>query len=161
VSATQEAKLKTISVTTHIQSPPEVVWQILTGFGAYPGWNPFITQASGDLKVGLRLTLKIVPPGAGGMTFRPRVTGLEPEHLLEWSGTLGIPGLFDGRHAFILEPTTGGTTLTQTETFSGLLVPLSTAMLLRTKKGFKNMNDALQNRADSFSAKTSRPKATE
>jgi hypothetical protein len=44
-SATQEAKLKSISVTTHIQSPPEVVWQILTGFGAYPDWNPFITHS--------------------------------------------------------------------------------------------------------------------
>ncbi|RDV12292.1 SRPBCC domain-containing protein [Arthrobacter sp. RT-1] len=150
-----------MSVTTHIQSPPDVVWQIFTGFGAYPDWNPFITQASGDIKVGQRLILRIVPPGAGGMTFRPQVTALEPEHLLEWSGTLGIPGLFDGRHTFILEPTAGGTTLTQTETFTGLLVPLSTGMLLRTKKGFQNMNDALQNRAASFPAKTVRPTATE
>jgi len=79
------------------------------------------------------------------MTFRPRVTALEPEHMLEWSGTLGIQGLFDGRHTFILEPTEGGTTLTQTETFTGLLVPLTNKMLLRTKKGFENMNAALHN----------------
>jgi hypothetical protein len=58
------------------------------------------------------------------MTFRPRVTAVEPEHLLEWFGTLGMQGLFDGRHAFVLKPTAGGTTLTQTETFSWLLVPL-------------------------------------
>ena len=153
--------MKTISVTTHIQSPPDVVWQILTGFRAYPDWNPFITRASGDIKVGQRLTLRIVPPGTGGMTFRPRVTALEPEHMLEWSGTLGIQGLFDGRHTFILEPTEGGTTLTQTETFTGLLVPLTNKMLLRTKKGFENMNAALHNRADSDPAKTARPTATE
>jgi hypothetical protein len=153
--------LKTITVATHIQSKPDVVWQILTGFGAYPDWNPFITEASGDIKVGQRLTLKIVPPGAGGMTFRPRVTALEPERVLEWYGTLGIPGLFDGRHTFILEPTAGGTTLTQTETFTGLLVPLSTGMLVRTTQGFKTMNDALRNRADTSSAMTIRPAATE
>jgi hypothetical protein len=153
--------LKTITVVTHIQSKPDVVWHILTGFRAYPDWNPFITQASGDIKVGQRLTLKIVPPGAGGMTFRPRVTALEPERMLEWYGTLGIPGLFDGRHTFILEPTTGGTTLTQTENFTGLLVPLSTGMLLRTAQGFKNMNEALHNRAETISAKTIRPAVTE
>ncbi|MCU1566966.1 MAG: hypothetical protein JWQ56_1903 [Pseudarthrobacter sp.] len=152
--------MKTISVTTHIQSKPDVVWQILTGFGAYPDWNPFITQASGATRVGQRLTLRIVPPGAGGMTFRPRVTALEPERMLEWYGTLGIPGLFDGRHTFILAPAAGGTTLIQKETFTGLLVPLSTGMLLRTKKGFKNMNDALDNRAHSFPAKAARPTAT-
>ena len=123
------------------------MWQILTGFADYGDWNPFITLASGDLRVGHKLSLRIVPPGRGGMSFRPRVTAVEPEHLLEWSGTLGIPGLFDGRHAFVLEPTAGGTTLTQTETFSGLLVPLSTGMLRRTKKGFENMNDALLSRA--------------
>jgi hypothetical protein len=144
-----------------MQSPPDVVWQILTGFGAYPDWNPFITQASGDIRVGERLTLKIVPPGAGGMTFRPRVTALEPEHVLEWFGTLPIPGLIDGRHTFILEPTAGGTTLTQKETFTGLLVPLSTGMLLRTKKGFQNMNDALRSRADISPAKMARPTVTE
>jgi hypothetical protein len=153
--------LKTISDTTHIQSQPDVVWQILTGFGAYPDWNPFITQASGDIQVGQRLTLTIVPPGGGGMTFRPRVTAFEHGHVLEWSGTLGIPGLFDGRHTFILEPSAGGTTLTQKEAFTGLLVPLSARMLLRTKRGFKNMNDALQNRADSLPATTVRPAVTE
>ena len=56
--------MKTISVTTHIQSPPDVVWQILTGFRAYPDWNPFITRASGDIKVGQRLT-KNRSPGHG------------------------------------------------------------------------------------------------
>ena len=47
----QEEKLKTISVTTHSPSPPDVVWKILTDFPTYADWNPFITRASGILKL--------------------------------------------------------------------------------------------------------------
>jgi hypothetical protein len=154
--------LRTISVTTHIPSPPDVVWKILTHFPAYRDWNPFITFVDGNLKANHKLRIRIVPPGQGGMTFRPRVKAVEPEHLLEWTGKLGIPGLFDGRHAFVLEAAAGGgTTLTQTETFSGLLVPLMTGMLQRTKKGFEDMNNALLSRADSPSAASAQPEAPE
>jgi hypothetical protein len=99
----QEEKLKTISVATHIPSPPDVMWKILTDFPTYADWNPFIVRASGDPKIGHKLSIRIVPPAGGGMTFRPRVTAVEPEHLLEWFGTLRIQGLFDGRHAFVLK----------------------------------------------------------
>ena len=157
----QEKKLKTISVTTHIPSPPDVVWKILTDFPTYVDWNPFITRASGDPQVGHKLSIRIVPPGGGGMTFRPRVTAVEPGQLLEWFGTLGVQGLFDGRHAFVLKPTAGGTTLTQTETFSGLLVPLMTGVLQRTKKGFENMNNALLSRAGSWPSASTQPEAPE
>jgi hypothetical protein len=160
--ANQEAKLKTISVTTHIQSPPDVVWQVLTDFDAYASWNPFITRISGSLVVGYRLRLRIVPPGAGGMTFRPRVTALEPGRRLQWFGTMGTRGLFDGRHAFVLEPTAdGGTILTQTENFSGVIVPMAGGMLARTEKGFAHMNEALRGRAESFAAKKVRREAAE
>jgi hypothetical protein len=150
--------LKTISVATHIQSPPDVVWQILTDFEAYPSWNPFITRISGSPVVGHRLRIRIVPPGASGMTFRPRVTAQEPGRKLEWLGAMGLRGLFDGRHAFVLEPTAdGGTILTQTENFSGVIVPMAGEMLARTEKGFANMNNALRGRAESFAAATGLP----
>jgi hypothetical protein len=47
----QEEKLKTISVTTHIPSPRDVVWKILTDFPTYADWNPFITRLAGILKL--------------------------------------------------------------------------------------------------------------
>jgi hypothetical protein len=158
--ATQEEELKTISVATHIQSPPEVIWQILTDFEAYANWNPFITQISGNLVVGHRLRIRIVPPGAGGMTFRPTVTAQEPGRRVEWLGALGFRGLFDGRHAFVLEPRAdGGTILTQTEDFSGVIVPMAGEMIARTEKGFVEMNNALRDRAESFAAAAGLPPA--
>ncbi len=57
------------------------------------------------------------------MTFKPRVTVVEPGRRLEWLGTMGIPRLFDGRHSFTLTSRAQGRTrLVQAEDFSGVLI---------------------------------------
>ena len=61
-----------------INAPPRRVWQALTDFDAYPEWNPFIRSIQGDPEVGSRLSARIEPPGARGMTLRPTVRALEP-----------------------------------------------------------------------------------
>jgi hypothetical protein len=138
-------------IETHIDlpAPPPVVWGQLTDKAAIPTWNPFITSMSGDLEVGERLRVRIAPVGGRPMTFRPRVTVVEPGRRLEWLGTMGIPGLFDGRHSFTLTPLgQGGTRLIQAEDFSGALIPLSGRLLSKTKAGFEAMNAALLNRLE-------------
>jgi hypothetical protein len=138
---------RAISVTTNIEAPASVVWDVLTDLPAYPEWNPFILSISGDLRQGGRLSTRIQPPGGRAMSFRPTVTVLEPGHRLEWLGRLGAPGIFDGRHGFTLTQTdAGGTEFRQEETFSGLLVPLTGSILERTREGFSAMNDALSAR---------------
>ena len=83
------------------------------------------------------------------MTFRPTVTALEEGRRLEWLGHLLVPGLFDGRHSFVLHPLPhGGTRLVQSESFTGLLVPLLRATLARTEDGLAAMNEALRARAE-------------
>ena len=78
------------------------------------------------------------------MTFKPRVTVVEPGRRLEWLGTMGIPGLFDGQHSFALTPLGEGRThLVQAETFSGALIPFTGKLLSRTDAGFNAMNAAL------------------
>jgi hypothetical protein len=59
---------------------------------AYPSWNPFIKELSGDAKVGARLRAKIAPPGQAGMVFKPVVlVCTAPTHFL-WRGSfLGAP----------------------------------------------------------------------
>ena len=84
------------------------------------------------------------------MTFKPRVTVLEPDQRLEWLGTMGVPGLFDGRHSFTLTPLgEGRTRFVQAEDFSGALVPLAGKMLAKTEAGFEAMNAALLARLES------------
>lgn len=134
----------------NIGAAPEVVWHALTDLDAYAGWNPFITSSSGEIKVGTKLVNRLEPPGGRPMTFKPIVTVVEDRRVFEWLGSLGVRGVFDGRHRFELEPTASGTKLTQRETFGGVLVRFFRKSLdSRTKSGFDAMNRALRARAES------------
>ena len=84
------------------------------------------------------------------MTFRPSVLVADSERELRWLGRLLVPGVFDGEHRFQIQALTGGKVLfQQSETFSGLLVPLFRSRLDRdTKRGFEEMNLALKARAE-------------
>jgi hypothetical protein len=141
--------MKTIRVVTDIAAPVQTVWAELSAVAAYAEWNPFITTFQGELVAGSRLKVRIVPPGGRPMTFRPTVTVVEEGKRLEWLGRLVLPGVFDGRHSFLLEDMGDGSTrLTQAEEFSGVLVPFTRSVLERTHAGFAAMNEALRLRAE-------------
>lgn len=144
--------MRRISVTTEINAPAEVVWAQLTDTAAFAEWNPFMPSLAGSLAEGERLEVRITPPGAKGMTFRPTVTVVEENRELEWLGRFLVRGLFDGRHTFVLEPVPGGTRLTQEETFTGVLVPVLASTLAKTEDGFRQMNEALKARAERVAA---------
>jgi hypothetical protein len=125
------------------------VWDVLMIFNGYPKWNPFITSISGEPKLGARLTVSINPPDGKGMTFKPTILNLELNKEFRWKGKLGITGIFDGEHYFILESLDKDITkLIHGEKFSGLLVPLLGKMLDKTKKGFQLMNESIKNECE-------------
>ena len=114
-------------------------------FDNYPKWNPFITSISGKPKSGSRLTVSINPPGGKGMTFKPNILTLEANKEFRWKGKLGINGIFDGEHYFILESVDNDITkFIHGEKFSGLLVPFVRKMLDKTQKGFQLMNESIK-----------------
>ncbi|WEV76584.1 SRPBCC domain-containing protein [Janibacter cremeus] len=134
-----------------IDAPPARVWGILTDLAGYSEWNPFITSATGTVATGERLVNRLEPPGGKAMTFRPTVTEVDEGRAFEWLGRLGLPGLFDGRHRFVLVPHGDGTRLIQSESFTGILVPLLRKSLdAGTRAGFQAMNVALKARAEAM-----------
>ncbi|TKJ18356.1 SRPBCC domain-containing protein [Blastococcus sp. CCUG 61487] len=138
-----------LSTEIDIAAPPHAVWAVLTDLPAHAEWNPFITAASGTVRPGERLSLRLQPPGGRALSIRPTVTEATDDRLLEWQGRLGVPGLFDGRHRFELHPTDRGTRLVHGESFSGLLVrPLRGSLDGGTLAGFRAMNEALRHRAE-------------
>ena len=141
---------KQLRAQIDIHASPQRVWQVLTDFGAYPQWNPFLTQATGTPRPGQRLTLRMQPVGGRAMTFHPTVLEAEPGRRLRWLGHLLVPGIFDGEHSFTIQPLDNGQVrLVQQEDYRGLLVPLLAASLdRRTLPAFQQLNQALKDRAE-------------
>ncbi|MFH8747487.1 SRPBCC family protein [Streptomyces rimosus] len=142
--------MRSIEKTITISASPDAVWSVLVDFENYRNWNPFVLWAEGRPVVGETLKAHIRPPGGKGMTHQPTVLIAEPGRHLQWLGKVAVPGLFSGRHEFILEPTDEGTLLRQREEFTGILVPFLGSTLDRTEKGFVELNQALKNRAEAL-----------
>lgn len=140
--------MRTSEAAVVIEAPLSVVRDALVAGEDYAEWNPFNSEVSGEFVAGARPRLGIAPPGKRGMTFRPRVLAT-PEARLRWLGRLGLLGLCDGGHEFLLVATDGtGTQLTQRGTFRGALGPPLGGMLGPTWRGFEEMDDALRQRAE-------------
>ncbi len=141
---------KTISTEIEIEAPPSAVWAVLSDTDAHRDWNPFIRAFDGDLEVGSQLAITIEPSGSAPMQIKPTVLQVIENQELRWIGRLGIRGIFDGEHSFILEETDQGTTrFRHAETFSGMLVhPLMAFIGASTQEGFNAMNAALKKRVE-------------
>ena len=142
--------MKELHSEIEIDAPAERVWELLTDFGSYPQWNPFIRNISGLPASGERLEVRLEPPGGRAMTFKPKVLKAEPNRELRWLGHLLVPGLFDGEHSFIIQPLEENRVrFVQREAFKGLLVPLFARNLeTNTQRGFEQMNRVLKERAE-------------
>ncbi|MFZ0011577.1 MAG: SRPBCC domain-containing protein [Halobacteriota archaeon] len=142
--------MKQIRAEIEINASAERVWHVLTDFAAFPQWNPFIRQISGELKVGGTLDVYLQPSGQRGMRFRPVVLAVAPSQELRWLGRLwGIPKLFDGEHSLTIEPfDVNRVRFVQQEVFSGILVALLGSTMSAAERSFREMNEALKTLAE-------------
>ena len=141
--------MKTVSSAIDIDAPPSRVWAVLTDLAAHPEWNPLFPQASGQVAVGERLTLASRPTAGRTMTIRPKLLAVQPGAELRWVSS--VPGIIGGEHSFILFILTAvgdRTRLVQSETFRGLLVPLSGKTITAAEADFAALNPALKQRVE-------------
>ncbi|HFK5572808.1 SRPBCC domain-containing protein [Elizabethkingia anophelis] len=139
---------KEIKTEIVIHATPEKIWKILTDFGNYPQWNPFIVSVTGDVENGNKIVVSIKPPDRKGMIFKPIILTKINNKELSWQGRLLFKGLFDGKHKFeLIDNGDGTTTFIQSEKFSGIFVWLFNTQ--NTKKGFNEMNQKLKELAES------------
>ena len=133
-----------------IDAPPEAVWREMTDFASFPQWNPFIREASGRLEPGERLKIRLRLDRGLKMTFKPRVTKVEPNRELRWLATLGRPGVFDVDRAFQIEPRDVGVRFVMSEECTGFLTPLMFATNLEAQlyRGYDAFNEALRRRVE-------------
>jgi hypothetical protein len=142
--------MKELHSEIEINAPAERVWQILTDFASFPQWNPFIRRISGEPKVGEQLEVYLQPPGARGITFRPKVLEAEPPRELRLLAPLILPELFDREHIIRIEAVEPShVRFVQRVVYTGLLVPLFAISLRRIiRRGFEQMNSAIKARAE-------------
>jgi hypothetical protein len=137
--------MKQITTVIEIKASADKVWEVLTNFENYPNWNPFIKSIKGKVEKGKIIEVQIQPEGMKLQTFTPEILVLKPEKEFRWLGKLGIKGIFDGEHYFILEPIDKETTkLIHGEQFTGILSTLIFKMIgKKTENGFNAMNQAI------------------
>lgn len=130
-----------IKTSITINAKPEKVWEVLTNFSEYSNWNPFIRSIEGDVKVGEKVKVNFEK-----MTFKPKILKFTKNKELQWIGRLIMPGIFDGKHRFLLIDNQDGTTKVEhSEHFGGVLVPfLKKKLKTETKSDFEKMNLALK-----------------
>jgi hypothetical protein len=126
-----------------LKAPQNEVMDVLKKFESYGEWNPFIIAIKGKFKVNTHLNVKL-KMDQKIMYISPKLMIVQ-NNMFCWRGVLGIRYVFDGIHCFKAEEMPKNRTLfTHTEHFQGLLVWLMFPMLLKTKKRFELMNEALK-----------------
>ncbi len=123
---------------------------MLTDFGRYPAWNPFVVSVDGVAAERARLAVRLQPWEGRLWRSRPRIVRFSEERELCWRSRLLVPGLLERRHCFHLQPDGPGRTLfVQRGEVRGLLAPLMRSSVVEaTERGLDGMNEALKERAE-------------
>ena len=141
--------MKQIRTEIIINASKEKVWEILTDFGSYKNWNPFIISSSGKAQEGSKLinTMKLDDKT---QTFHPKILKVEENKYFDWLGHLFFKGIFDGHHYFEIEELENSQVkLIQGENFSGILSGMIMKSIgEKTISNFVIMNKALKELAE-------------
>jgi hypothetical protein len=138
--------VRTMSAAIAADAPPMAVWAVLTDLASYPEWNPLFPAAAGEIAVGATIRLTSTQPcRRGAMIVKAAIVVADPGSELRWAA--GLKGIIGGEHRFLLTRAGNGTRLVQSETFGGLLVPISGRVLAGAEASFRPLNEALRKRA--------------
>lgn len=142
--------MKEVRSEIEINSNPESVWRILTDFGTYEKWNPFINKIIGLPTEGSKIDIYIETPSGKNRKYSPRITKVEEGRELRWFGKSSLPGFLNAEHIFIIEELQPESVrFIQREVFDGLLTRLfGKGLDTDVTQGFQDMNDALKKRAE-------------
>ncbi len=136
--------VRTCEHEARLPAPRERVWQVLTDFGGYHAWNPFLWNAAGEARMGERVLLQMQPPGGNPMRFSARIEQADGPRELRWAARLLHDALFRAEFRFRLEPARDGVRLIQSAHFSGRLAGWVPSRLYeRQQRGLAAMAEGL------------------
>ncbi|MFN8584685.1 MAG: SRPBCC domain-containing protein [Dehalococcoidia bacterium] len=141
--------MREIRTEVAIAAPLEAVWSVVSDFGAYAEWNPFLPAFEGRPIANTNGRLTAAIPGSKPRTTPVTILEADAPRRLAWRGQLLGSWLFSGTHFLELTPSDGGTRVVNREEFRGLLAPLLLRQLGRgLPAGYEAMNAALKARVE-------------
>jgi hypothetical protein len=147
-SAALDRPARIVTVSSTVDAPKREVWAVLTEFDDYDQWNPVITSASGEPRVGAELDLELTLPGSEPEELDAEVLIARGERKLRWQDRLVLPGVRDWEYEFVLEPLgPGRVEVVQVLHSEGLLAPFTDEEAAR--EGLRRIGAALAGRVAS------------
>lgn len=141
-----------LEIRTHIDiaASASLVWGILTDFGSYRRWNPFIRSIVGQAQVGNSIQVTQAVAAIGAETLRSELTHVREPRELRWLGRWAIPGTYSAERRFSIESLPGGgVRFHQVERYRGIVVRFTRRRLRQgMEPAFCAMNLALKRRAE-------------
>jgi hypothetical protein len=138
--------MKEIKGSIEIDAPVGIVWGVLTDFGSYPEWNPFIVSMIGEPKLGSGLDVTIKSTKGKETKFKSKVAKVEENKELLLDSTV-IKGMLKDMHQFVLEPLgPEKTRFSQSIVFKGMMQPLVGGTIKDAQISLEQMNQAAKER---------------
>jgi hypothetical protein len=137
--------VRTVETRFSVPQSPDQVWSVLIDFASYARWNSFLREASGEVRVGKKLTITLYSSSGIKMSFKPRLLVIDKDRELRWMGHLIVNGLFDGEHYWVLSRNANcGTDIIHGENFKGLLVGIFKPEKFKVEYGRMNRDMAAE-----------------
>lgn len=134
-----------------VTAPRERVWDVITDLGAYPEWNPVVTQATGKLAEGESLEVELSESGGDSNAAELEVVIFRPMRKLRWQERLLVPGLRDREYEIIVAPAGEGRwRVVQRERIEGVAAPFTSIDSI--DEGLDRIARALKKRAEAVSS---------
>ena len=146
-SASVDRPSKTIQTAVTVEASRETVWGILTDFESYARWNPLMTAAEGDARLGAHIDLDIHPPDSDVQELSPEITILRPNRKLAWMSRAVLPGISDREYEVIIDQLGDERVrVVMHKRFEGILIPFTSTA--EEQVGLELMAEALKRRAE-------------
>jgi hypothetical protein len=132
-----------------IQTPPDVIWELLYDIDHWSDWNPLYSQASGSIHIGDTLNLTVVLPGMKPQAVRATVLEWVPNEQLHYR-TSGLGGLVKGTRYVEIEQLAPESCIVSNGEITGGLLGPTVARQIGGKiyKGLRLANEALKEQAE-------------
>lgn len=139
--------MKSFEATANINATPNRIWAILVDGAHYPDWDSGVLSVDGQVAPGE--TIKVVSGANPGRTFPVKVTELNPNQSMTWSGGLPL-GLFKGVRTFKLTAAADGATRFHLrEEYGGPLLSMMWRSMPGLGPSFAQFASGLKRRAES------------